>query len=573
MEYSAIIHDMDKRFCYAIDKDLFVIRVQVKKDDMKEVILHYEDKYIPMESKDTRMTLPMKKVAVSQFHDYYEAQLKMNLICLRYFFEFTDMQGEKVYYGNYEFDKECITNRDRMFDCPQNLREEEMFEVPQWAANKVVYQIFPSRFASTQPVDKKLWYKAPITPMDDLHGNLRGIIEHLDYIKDLGIDVVYLTPIFKSNSCHKYDTIDYYQVDPSFGTTEDLKELVQKSHERGMKVVLDAVYNHTGREFFAFQDILEKGEKSKYLDWYFIDELPPRGEWGEIPNFKCFGYYGGMPKLNLKNPEVEKYITDVACYWSKECDIDGWRLDVGDEISHFFWKNFRKAIKAVKKDMLIIGEIWHYAGDFLEGDEWDTVMNYPFYLNLIDLLADEKINVSQFVQNLGYLKGRLNKKCYPLMWNLIDSHDTARFLHLCNDNKKKQHLAAAFQLLLPGMPMVYYGDEYAMPGANDPDCRRGMYWDEEYQDKEMYNWYKKLMQIRKTHACIVEGELIETITNDEEDTIVLIRKSGEETLAMIFNCGSSTKEFDEYAQKYDLLTDSVFDGKVEGFGAAVIVLA
>ena len=572
MEYSAIFHDMDKRFCYAIDKNLFVIRVQVKKDDMKEVILHYEDKYIPMERKDTRMTLPMKKVATSQFHDYYEAQLRMNLICLRYFFEFTDMQGEKVYYGNYEFDKECITNRDRMFDCPQNLREEEMFEVPQWAANKVVYQIFPSRFAATQPVDKKLWYKAPITPMDDLHGNLRGIIEHLDYIKDLGIDVVYLTPIFKSNSCHKYDTIDYYQVDPSFGTTEDLKELVQKSHERGMKVVLDAVYNHSGREFFAFQDILEKGEKSKYLDWYFIDELPPRGEWGEIPNFKCFGYYGGMPKLNLKNPEVEKYITDVACYWIKECDIDGWRMDVGDEISHFFWKNFRKAIKAVKKDMLIIGEIWHYAGDFLEGDEWDTVMNYPFYLNLIDLLADEKINVSQFVQNLGYLKGRLNKKCYPLMWNLIDSHDTARFLHLCHDNKKKQHLAAAFQLLLPGMPMVYYGDEYAMPGANDPDCRRGMYWDEEYQDKEMYNWYKKLMQVRKTHACIVEGEMIETIANDDEDTIVMIRKNGEETIAMLFNCGNSAKEFNEYAEKHNLLTDSAFDGKVEGLDAAVIVL-
>ena len=572
MEYSAIFHDMDKRFCYAIDKDLFVIRVQVKKDDMKEVILHYEDKYIPIERKDTRMTLPMKKVATSQFHDYYEAQLQMHLICLRYFFEFTDMQGEKVYYGNYEFDKECITNRDRMFDCPQNLREEEMFEVPQWAANKVVYQIFPSRFATTQPVDKKLWYKAPITPMDDLHGNLRGIIEHLDYIKDLGIDVVYLTPIFKSNSCHKYDTIDYYQVDPSFGTTEDLKELVQKSHERGMKVVLDAVYNHTGREFFAFQDILEKGEKSKYLDWYFIDELPPRGEWGEIPNFKCFGYYGGMPKLNLKNPEVEKYITDVACYWIKECDIDGWRLDVGDEISHFFWKNFRKAIKAVKKDMLIIGEIWHYAGDFLEGDEWDTVMNYPFYLNLIDLLADEKINVSQFVQNLGYLKGRLNKKCYPLMWNLIDSHDTARFLHLCHDNKKKQHLAAAFQLLMPGMPMVYYGDEYAMPGANDPDCRRGMYWDEEYQDKEMYNWYKKLMQVRKTHACIVEGEMIETIANDDEDTIVMIRKNGEETIAMLFNCGNSAKEFNEYAEKHNLLTDSAFDGKVDGLDAAVIVL-
>ena len=570
MEYSAILHDMDKRFCYAIDKGVFVIRIQVKKDDIKEIILHYMDKYISIELKDTRKTVPMKKIASSQFHDYYEAQIRMDMICLRYFFEFTDMHGEKAYYGNYEFSKECITNIDRMFDCPQNLREEEMFEVPEWAANKVVYQIFPSRFAASQPVDKELWYKAPITFTDNLHGDIRGIIDHLDYIRDLGIDVIYLTPIFKSDSSHKYDTIDYYQIDPSFGTAEDLRELVQKAHQYGMKVVLDAVFNHTGRDFFAFKDILENKEKSKYLDWYFIDKFPLDTEPGQAPNFKCFGYYGGMPKLNLKNPEVEKYVTDVACYWLKECDIDGWRMDVGDEISHYFWKHFRRAVKAVKKDALIIGEIWHYAGDFLEGDEWDTVMNYPFYLNLIDLLADEKIGVSRFIQNLGYMKGRLNKKCYPLMWNLIDSHDTARFLHLCN-NKQKQHLAAAFQLLMPGMPMIYYGDELAMPGANDPDCRRGMYWDEEYRDNEMLEWYKRLIQVRRTHACIVEGELAETITRDEDGTIVLIRKNTEETVALIFNCSNDTKEFNEYAGQYNLLGESVFDGKVEGYDAAVLL--
>lgn len=570
MEYSAILHDMDKRFCYAIDKGLFVIRIQVKKDDIKEIILHYMDKYISIELKDTRKTVPMKKIASSQFHDYYEAQVRMDMICLRYFFEFTDMHGEKAYYGNYEFSKECITNIDRMFDCPQNLREEEMFEVPEWAANKVVYQIFPSRYAASQPVDKELWYKAPITFTDNLHGDIRGIIDHLDYIRDLGIDVIYLTPIFKSDSSHKYDTIDYYQIDPSFGTAEDLRELVQKAHQYGMKVVLDAVFNHTGRDFFAFKDILENKEKSKYLDWYFIDKFPLDNESGQAPNFKCFGYYSGMPKLNLKNPEVEKYVTDVACYWLKECDIDGWRMDVGDEISHYFWKHFRRAVKAVKKDALIIGEIWHYAGDFLEGDEWDTVMNYPFYLNLIDLLADEKIGVSRFIQNLGYMKGRLNKKCYPLMWNLIDSHDTARFLHLCN-NKQKQHLAAAFQLLMPGMPMIYYGDELAMPGANDPDCRRGMYWDEEYRDNEMLEWYKRLIQVRRTHACIVGGELAETITRDEDGTIVLIRKNTEETIALIFNCSNDTKEFNEYAGQYNLLGESVFDGKVEGYDAAVLL--
>lgn len=570
MEYSAILHDMDKRFCYAIDKGLFVIRIQVKKDDIKEIILHYMDKYISIELKDTRKTVPMKKIASSQFHDYYEAQIRMDMICLRYFFEFTDMHGEKAYYGNYEFSKECITNIDRMFDCPQNLREEEMFEVPEWAANKVVYQIFPSRYAASQPVDKELWYKAPITFTDNLHGDIRGIIDHLDYIRDLGIDVIYLTPIFKSDSSHKYDTIDYYQIDSSFGTAEDLRELVQKAHQYGMKVVLDAVFNHTGRDFFAFKDILENKEKSKYLDWYFIDKFPLDNESGQAPNFKCFGYYSGMPKLNLKNPEVEKYVTDVACYWIKECDIDGWRMDVGDEISHYFWKHFRRAVKAVKKDALIIGEIWHYAGDFLEGDEWDTVMNYPFYLNLIDLLADEKIGVSRFIQNLGYMKGRLNKKCYPLMWNLIDSHDTARFLHLCN-NKQKQHLAAAFQLLMPGMPMIYYGDELAMPGANDPDCRRGMYWDEEYRDNEMLEWYKRLIQVRRTHACIVEGELAGTITRDEDGTIVLIRKNTEETVALIFNCSNDTNEFNEYAGQYNLLGESVFDGKVEGYDAAVLL--
>lgn len=231
---------------------------------MKEIFLHCEDKYIPMECKDTRKTILMKKIATSQFHDYYEAQLQMHLICLRYYFEFTDTQGEKIYYGNYEFSKECITNRDRMFDCPQNLREEEMFEVPDWAANKVVYQIFPARFAASQQVDKEQWYKAPISSMDDLHGDLRGIIEHLDHVQNLGIDVLYMTPVFKSNSSHKYDTIDYYQIDPSFGTTEDLRELVQEAHKRGMKIVMDAVFNHTGREFLHLK-ISWKKEKNRNI--------------------------------------------------------------------------------------------------------------------------------------------------------------------------------------------------------------------------------------------------------------------------------------------------------------------
>ena len=533
MEYSAILHDMDKRFCYAIDKDLFVIRVQVKKDDIKEIMLHYEDKYIPLEWKDTRKTIPMKKVATSQFHDYYEAQLQMHLICLRYYFKFTDMQGEKVYYGNYEFSRECITNRDRMFDCPQNLREEEMFEVPEWAANKVVYQIFPARFAASQQVDKEQWYKAPISSMDDLHGDLRGIIEHLDHVQNLGIDVLYMTPIFKSYSSHKYDIIDYYQIDPSFGTTEDLRELVQEAHKRGMKIVMDAVFNHTGREFFAFEDIMEKGEKSKYLDWYYIEKFPLESERGEIPNYKCFGYYGGMPKLNLKNPEVEKFFTDVACYWIKECDIDGWRMDVGDEISHYFWKNFRRAVKAVKKDMLIIGEIWHYAGDFLEGDEWDTVMNYDAFMEPLtwfltgmekhsDEAREELLgNIDNFIGSMAHHMSNMLTPSLQVAMNELSNHDHSRFLTRTNrmvgrlykpedaENAEKGinygtfRSGALIQMTWPGAPTIYYGDEAGVCGWTDPDNRRTFPWGKE--DLELTEFHRYLTGIRNRTPAFRRG--------------------------------------------------------------------
>lgn len=570
MEYSAIHHDMDKRFCYAIDKDYFVIRIQVKKGDMQEVILHHEDKYIPLSICDTRQAIPMTRIASSEYHDYYEAVVKMHLICLRYFFELADRQGNRTYYGNYEFTDTYITDRDRMFDCPQNLREEEMFEIPKWAANKSVYQIFPARFASSKQVDDKLWYKAPVTASDNLQGDLRGIIEHLDHMERLGIDIVYMTPIFKSNSSHKYDTIDYYEIDPSFGTKEDLKELVTKAHERGMRVIMDAVFNHTAREFFAFKDIMEKEAQSEYLDWYFVDEFPLRGKWGEIPNFKCFGYFGGMPKLNLRNPKVEQYVTEVAAYWIKECDIDGWRLDVGDEISHDFWKNFRRAVKAVKPDVLIVGEIWHYAGDFLEGDEWDTVMNYSFFRNVMDLVATECITVTQFVERQGYLKGRLHKKVFPVLWNLIDSHDTARFLHICKNSKKKLHLAAALQLLLPGMPMIYYGDEYALQGGPDPDCRRGMPWDAGYQDEEMFAWYSGLLRLRREHPCMVEGELVSGATDDATGSIVFVREDEHEKIALIFNCSRHAQTYPEYRGAQNLLSGERFSGRVLGQDAVVL---
>jgi len=534
MEYTGIRHEADKRYCFAIEKGKFIIRLQTKKDDMEKVILHWRDKYIPLERVDTREFSEMEKVASDRFYDYYEAVVEMDVICLRYYFELVDKTGAVSYFGNCEFYDEEIDSIHFMFNCPQNLREEETYDIPQWANNKIVYQIFPSRYASSKTVDEDLWYKTPIGPRDDLKGDLRGIIEHFDHLVELGVDIIYMTPIFKSTSTHKYDTLDYYQIDPSFGTEEDLKELVDLAHAHGMRVILDGVFNHTSPKFFAFADVAEKGKESKYWDWYYIEDYPLKAERFTKPNFKTFAYFGGMPKLNLQNPEVEAYVINVGRYWIEKCDIDGWRLDVSDEISHMFWKKFRKAIREVKQDALLIGEVWYFARDFMEGDEWDTVMNYDFYFGVQKLVAEESITVSQFMETMGRLRGNLHNKVYPVLWNLIDSHDTARFLHVSGENKDKLKMAVALQLLLPGMPFIYYGDEYAMTGGDDPDCRRGMLWDEARQDKEMFAWYREVIRIRKAYPAITEGKVTACECDDERGIIELTRELGVEKVEIIF---------------------------------------
>lgn len=524
MIHAAITHESTKKYCFALATGKFLIRLETARGDMKTVTLYIIDKYLSRHVKSEPVTMPMKRVSYDRYKDYYEAVVDIDMICLRYFFEMTDQMGETVYYGNDIFAEKPFTDVEEMFDLPQRLREEEIFELPRWAKNKVIYQIFPSRFATDRKVAAETWYKAPITAEDDLQGNLRGIINHLDYLKDLGIDIIYMTPIFQSRSSHKYDTDDYYTIDPSFGSKADLKELVDKAHAMGMYVILDGVFNHTSIDFFAFRDIRTNKEKSPYLDWYYVQELPVRPVCGEMPNYLTFGYYYAMPKLRISNPQVQQYIIDVARYWIRECDIDGWRLDVGDEISHSFWKKFRQAIKAEKPDALIIGEVWHYAPDFLEGDEWDTVMNYPFFNNIHGLLVSDTLTPTQYLENQNRLHAHLNTAVIPYLWNLIGSHDTIRFKTACGNDLAKQKMAAALQLLSPGMPMIYYGDEIGMEGGNDPDCRRGMLWDEIHWDHELHDFYKKLIHLRHTCPAITEGQLIHQEADDATGTITIQRR-------------------------------------------------
>ena len=569
MNHAAIAHTPDSRFCYALAPDRFLFRIQTGRDDLISVRLHSQDKYLPLRILDTRHVTEMKRVAQDACHDYYEAELTFSVVCLRYYFELTDKLGNTVYYANCLFMKDPPGDIERMYDCPQTMREEQMFHIPDWAANKVIYQIFPARFASSENISEKVWYKVPADATMDLKGNIRGIISKLPYIRELGVDVVYLTPIFHSKSRHKYDTVDYYTIDPSFGTEADLIEMVDKSHDLGMKVVLDGVFNHTAPEFFAFADVKEKVEESQYRHWYYLNGKPNWNGRFTKPNYKCFSYFGGMPKVNLQNPETADYFINVALHWLRKAHIDGWRLDVADEIAPDFWRRFRTAVKREFPGALIVGEIWHYAADFLQGDQWDSVMNYPFNNAVVDFVANGELTASQFLDQLGFLRGNYHKAVHPVLWNLIGSHDTPRILHRCAEDKRKQRLAAALQLLLPGMPMIYYGDEAGMTGGKDPDCRRGMVWEPRYRDDTMTEWYKTLIRVRKTNPVLLEGDLTQR-ADDENGVVIMERRDGDARLTLLFHGKDGNASLPLYRGRTDLLTGKPFCGVLGPYDAAVL---
>lgn len=577
MEKAAILHYMDGNYCFVNEKGEYVFRLRTKAGDAKRVVFYGRDKYVHMLKQSDKRKQVMQKIATDGVVDYYETALSLDMVCFRYFFELVDSNDQSIYYGNYTFFDKKPKEISQMFDCPLKSKEEDRFLVPKWAKGKVVYQIFPDRFAGGEAVNESLWYEAPVKNWRAMYGGkLRGIIDKLEYIKDLGVDIIYMTPIFLSGSNHKYDTTDYFMIDPGFGTKEDLSELVEKAHSLGMYVILDGVFNHTGKNFFAFLDLQEKGEESAYKDWYYPKSFPLVSEFGKKPNYLCFGYYGGMPKLNTSNQEVREYIYKVVTYWMKECGIDGWRLDVGDEISHGFWKWFRKEVKAFKEDALIVGENWFYAPAYLQGDEWDSIMNYHFRDAILGFIANGTLSATEFAGKMGYMKGSIHSETYDVLWNLIDCHDTPRFMHLVKGNKKKQMLAAGIQILSHGCPMLYYGDEVGMTGGNDPDCRRGMLWKEEKQDKRIFSYYKKLLALRKNEPCITNGEQSILFTDDEKGLVIeerkLVDKKKVRRVMLIYHNGKDTIELKEYAGKQNLLTDSVFEGKIKAYEMVVILM-
>ena len=495
MNKEAILHIPKSQYAFAYNQKELRIRLRAAKDDLDKVEIIYAVKYNWLTDRKSKQ---MQKSYSDALYDYYTVTLDVPDSRIGYIFLL--QSGEEQYY----YSEEGLTieyNHDKsyynFFQYPY-INETDLHKKVDWCDRAIFYQIFVDRFhmgscsKDRNYIDKD-WGELP-KPKGFYGGDLPGITEKLDYLQDLGINSIYLTPIFQSPSNHKYDTIDYEEVDAMFGTNRDLKEFVESAHKRGIKILLDAVFNHCSYLCKQFQDVLRKGKESVYYDWFII-----RGDRPvlEQMNYECFAACNYMPKWNTNNPEVQKFLLHIATKWIKEYGIDGWRLDVADEVSHDFWRQFRKAVKAAKPDALIVGENWHDSRPWLEGDQFDSIMNYSFTKACLDYFAYEKYSAQRFCERLSEILMRNTDQVNEMMLNLLDSHDTERFLTNVGENADKLKCALAVLFFFVGMPCIYYGTEIGTAGGYDPDSRRTFDWDKTHWNMDIYNTVKDLIRLRK----------------------------------------------------------------------------
>ncbi|GMA17532.1 DUF3459 domain-containing protein [Deinococcus metallilatus] len=402
--------------------------------------------------------------------------------------------------------------------------------VPEWVQDAVFYQIFPERFRNGDPTNDPPgtlpWGGTPDRE-NFFGGDLRGIIEGLDYLQDLGVTALYLNPIFQAGTNHKYDTHDYFRIDPAFGDDATFDELVSQLHSRGMRLILDGVFNHCGDGFAPFQDLLRNGEASPYKDWFTPYDFPLVQH--PHPNYGTCGNCAYLPRLNCKNPEVEAFVHRVALYWL-ERGIDGWRLDVPYEVHTEFWRRFREVVKGRFPDAYLVAEEWRDPYALIQGDTFDGAMHYRLRDLAFDFILKNALTADAFARALGTMRERIPEEIESGMLTLLGSHDTARLLTECGGNVESAKLLYTLLLTYPGVPMIYYGDENGMTGANDPGCRAPMEWDEARWNIELRDHVRRLIALRREHPELRRGTFR---VRYAEDRLVMFERSSEEGTTLV----------------------------------------
>ncbi len=534
---TVVLHKNTLDYVYVKARNKLVLKLETAKENFIECRLIYWARTESDIAK--RQTKEMELRYRDNMLDYYYAEVEFPRVAryTKYFFELRNDLGETYYYT--EYDLTDVYPKDGFFEYLY-ANPEDVIRIPEWAKGAVYYQIFPERFfngdSSNDPKGSVPWGMQP-TRENYMGGDIKGIIQKMDYIKDLGVDCIYLNPVFQGDFNHKYATTDYFQVDENFGTNEDLKMLVKECHERGMRLILDGVFNHSGTGFAPFADVMSHQEESNYKDWFHITKFPVTITHRD---YECVGAYKWMPKLCTSNHEVRKFILEVMEFWIEYAGIDGWRLDVADEVDAQVWKSVRTYLKEKYPDILLLGETWSFGRKMLAGDQMDSVMNYIFRDAMLDFIAYKTIDPIQLNERLHHMMAGFYGEYNHAMYNLLDSHDTPRFLRSCKDDIQKLKLAAAFMFCMPGAPAIYYGDEVGITGDNDPDCRKAMVWKDGEQNRELMAWYQKLSYIRHQEEVIRKGSFKTVLTDTLHNIYGFERSIGKVHIRIIIN--NSEKE-------------------------------
>ncbi len=576
MNKHAIFHQAKSYLSYAFDSDTIHVYLQTSRDDIMDVSLIYGD---PFEWRDidgeftwVHHIEPMaSSYQTSLFHFYFKA-IQPTHKRVKYAF-LIHMEDRRFLYGTQGlmdvtehklFDTYDLSH---YFNFPY-LNHEDVMDTPAWSKNMVWYQIFPDRFYTGTPHMK--WDVTSIQNDDHFGGTLLGITQKLDYLVDLGIQGIYFTPIFLAPSMHKYDTTDYFTIDPQFGTNDDFKKLVDAAHQKGIKVMLDGVFNHAGFFHSYFQDVVKKGKDSMYKDCFFIHEYPvvnfeldAQGKPKRFPNlpnrYETFGFTPMMPKWNTSHPLVESHLLSVVEYWIKEFDIDGWRLDVSNEVSHDFLRKIRQTARRIKPDAFILGENWDASLPWLQGDQMDAVMNYDLSVPIWKFL-EHTYDKEAFIEQLNRYLSRTPKHLIPAMFNLVSSHDTIRIKKRLDDDTRRMKLAYVLMFISAGSPNIYYGDEVGLTGFQDPNNRLPMIWDAARQDLDMYAFMKRLITYKKT----LDALNVTDYTFIDDDNLLIIKKVGlSSEIILVINASNKTYPRPKQLHDYQILESNNDDTILE----------
>lgn len=575
MNLSAIFHRSTGSCCYALDNDTVVVSLRTGYDVEKAWIFS-EDPFIHelrREREWTGVKQEMRRDMELENHVVWTIEIKPEYKRLRYYFV-VEAEGEQ--YCVFE-NKICpIAERDRIstgfFKFPW-INPVDVITPPSWVRRTIWYQIMPDRFrrnADAKPDSKfRNWGDMSSPGFNDLYGGtIKGITEKLPYLKELGISGIYLTPIFLSNSNHKYNTFDYKTIDPDFGTDADMRELADKAHEMGIHLMLDAVFNHCGTEFFAWKDVCEKGRASTYFDWFFInsDDFVKNDFTTADKRYYTFSFWSPMPKLNTNNPDVQAYFGGVCEHWIKEWDIDGIRFDVGDEISHAFIRSLNRRLKALKPDIFLLGEIWMDSIGWLNGYEYDSVMNYPFTDSVGDFWRDKSMTSTAFMHRINFCLSLYPKQINETLFTFLDTHDTSRAVESCeNTDVLLQKLAVL--LTMPGSPCLYYGTEIAMRGLHTPYTRSCMPWEE--IDEGVHDAFRektaKLLQVRQ-ELPDTEISTLRFFTDSKYPRLVSYQR---DNLSVYINAGDTPCEI--FVNGSPIFTNKFENGALQKDGVLIVL--